>query len=75
MKYFSFANVSIPVQWVTHILNLLTVCVKMTLSSIPTLPVPFKMPNFCRKSMFITSGIKLVLNFNEAFLSLAQVHQ
>ena len=46
---------------ITHISNLPTVCVKMTLNSRPTHPVPFTSKcQICRKSMFITSDIKLV---------------
>ena len=41
MKYFSFANVSMPVQGFTQISSLPTVCVKAMLSSRPTHPVPF----------------------------------
>ena len=61
MKYFSFANVSISVLGVTHISNLLTVCMKMMLSSRPTHPVPFTSKcQICQKLMSITSNIKLV---------------
>ena len=61
MKYFSIANVSIPVQGVTHISNLPTVCVKMMLSSRPIHTVPFTPKcQISQKSMFITSDTKLM---------------
>ena len=61
MKYFSFANVSIPMKGVTHISNLLMVCVKMTLSFRPTNPVLFTSKwQICQKTIFITSDINLV---------------
>ena len=53
-----------PMFGVTHISNLPTACVKITVSSTPTHPVPFTSKClFCRKSMFITSDIKLVKEF------------
>ena len=64
MRYFSFANVSIPVKGVTHIFNLPKVCVKMMRSSRPTHPVPFTSKcQICGKSMFITWGILMKLFF------------
>ena len=47
MKYFSFTNVSMPVQGFTQISSLPTVCVKTMLSSRPTHPstLHVKMPN------------------------------
>ena len=62
MKYFSFANVGMPVLGVTHISNLPTVCVIMKLSSRLIHPVMSKC-QICQKSMFITSDIKLVQEF------------
>ena len=60
VKYFSFANVSIPVPGVNHISNLLTVCMKMLPSSRTTQPLPFTSKcQICQK-LFITSDIKLV---------------
>ena len=53
-----------PMFGVTHISNLPTACVKITVSSTPTHPVPFTSKClFCRKSMFLTSDIKLVKEF------------
>ena len=66
MKYFSFANVSIPVQGVTQISNLPAVFMR------PTHPV--RLTPKCQKLMFITFDIKLN-NCNEAFLSFQQVNK
>ena len=70
MKYFSFANIIIPVSGVTHILNLPTVCVKMMLSSRPTNPpitlhVKIQNPkiDFCNFRYKISVGILMKLFF------------
>ena len=69
MKYFSFANVSIPVQVITQISNLPAVFMR------PTHPV--RLTPKCQiyqKPMFITLDIKLK-NFNEAFLSFKEMNK
>ena len=71
MKYFRFANVSIPMEGVTHISNLPTVCLKMMLSSRPTQPVYnlyVKMPNLPKIDVYnfrykISVGILMKLFF------------
>ena len=71
MKYFRFANVSIPMEGVTHISNLPTVCLNMMLSSRPTQPVYtlyVKMPNLPKIDVYnfrykINVGILMKLFF------------
>ena len=74
MSYFSFASVSIPVWWVTHISNLPTVNIKMILSSPPFHPVflqvqkwAFLLRFLCRKRGLVCSRSGL-FNFRLLFV-------
>ena len=69
MKYFSFANASISKGSLTYRIFPQTVRRFTHL-------LPFTSKSQLRKKLtFLASGIKLVWDFNEAFLSLTQVHK